>query len=60
MALEAVGHTVMKARVHNSDMWNVQSKVEASLLGVTTPYFIEGLIPLAADYQAEFDWGTAI
>jgi hypothetical protein len=62
LALDALGYpTSIKARVGNSELWNVESQVEASPLGVTAPFFVERLVRLAQDHGAEFDgWGTAI
>ena len=62
LALKDAGHgAASRGRVDGSDLWNVETQVEASPLAVTTPFFVERLVRLAADHDAEFDgWGTAI
>jgi regulator of RNase E activity RraB len=62
LALEAIGYPTTKtSKSSGSDFWNVESQVEASPLAVTDPFFVERLVRLALDHEAEFDgWGTAI
>lgn len=62
LALDLIGYPTTKtSRSNGSDLWNVESQVEASPLAVTDRFFVERLVRLAADHEAEFDgWGTAI
>jgi hypothetical protein len=62
VALETAGYSVSVAKPseRDSSLWNVESQVSTSPLEVTTPFFIERLVRLAAENQAEFDgWGTS-
>jgi hypothetical protein len=63
VALETAGYSVGVSKPSESDssLWSVEGKVNSSPLAVTTPFFVERLVRLAAENQAEFDgWGTSI
>ena len=63
VALEIAGYSVSVSKPSDGDpsLWNVESQLNASPLEVTAPFFVERLVRLAADNQAEFDgWGTSI
>ena len=62
-ALETAGYSVSVSKPSEADssLWNVESQVNTSPLAVTTPFFVERLVRLAIENQAEFDgWGTSI
>jgi len=45
----------------NPALWNVEAQVEASPLSVTAPLFVERMVRVAAENEAEFDgWGTSL
>jgi hypothetical protein len=63
VALETAGCSVGTSKPSESDssLWNIEGKVNTSPLAVTTPFFVEKLVRLAADNHAEFDgWGISI
>lgn len=63
VALETAGYSVAVSKPSESDssLWNVESQVNASPFAVTSPFFVERMVRLAAENQAEFDgWGTSI
>ncbi len=62
LALDLIGYPAAKpSRSNDSDLWNVESQVEASPLAATDPFFVERLVRLAAEHEAEFDgWGISI
>ncbi len=63
VALEEAGYPSAVSRPSASDpsLWNVESHITSSALAVTTPYFVERLVRIATENEAEFDgWGTSI
>jgi len=63
IALEAAGYlvSVSKPSEGDSGLWSVESQINTSPPAVTTPFFVEKVVRLAAKHQAEFDgWGTSI
>jgi hypothetical protein len=63
IALETAGYSVAGSKPSDSDssLWNVESQVNSSPHAITTPLFVERLVRLATENQAEFDgWGTSI
>ncbi|MFZ0061336.1 MAG: ribonuclease E inhibitor RraB [Pyrinomonadaceae bacterium] len=62
-ALQNAGYSPVSKKASESDsaVWSVETQFEASPLSVSAPFFVEGMVRLAAENEGEFDgWGTSL
>jgi len=62
-ALQNAGYSSVSKKASESDpaVWSVETQFEASPLSVSTLFFVERMVRLAAENEGEFDgWGTSL